>query len=114
MNNIDPSSNRSSFFPKSRGAKSNPRPSLHRPGDIGQIDRNSLEKQQYIKTLTKNDAKVDINSRVKDFARIKSAVDRAPDLDNSAKVAALKQQIANGTYNINYDALAEKMLQSEF
>ncbi|MCY4523769.1 MAG: flagellar biosynthesis anti-sigma factor FlgM [Halobacteriovoraceae bacterium] len=51
---------------------------------------------------------------IKDFARIKKMVDNAPDLDNSAKIASLKQKMENGTYKVDYEALADKILQSEF
>ena len=57
----------------------------------------------------RNDAKVDISDSVKNFSRIKKAVDLAPELDQSAKVDSLKKQIDNGTYAINYDALADKI-----
>lgn len=108
MNNIDPSINRSSFFPKSREAQQK------RQLESTALRRNSSEKMQALKDLTSNDAKVSISNRVKDFSRIKRAVDVAPQIDNSDKVASLKQRIASGTYNIDYDALADKMLQGEF
>jgi negative regulator of flagellin synthesis FlgM len=41
-------------------------------------------------------------------------VDMAPDVDNTDKIARLKQQIKAGTYNVNYDKLADKILESEF
>lgn len=109
MNNIDPSINRSAFFPKSREAKPRNNEAIDKV-----LRRNSYEKQSEIENQTKKDARVDINSKVKDFSRIKSAVDRAPDIDNSEKIAKLKAQIASGKYNMNYDAIADRMLQSEF
>ena len=51
---------------------------------------------------------------VKDFSRIKKAVDQAPAIDNSEKIARLKEQIGNGTYQMDYDAIAERMLNREF
>ena len=38
----------------------------------------------------------------------------APEIDNSEKIARLKAQIAAGSYEIDYDGLADKILSSEF
>ena len=81
---------------------------------LKEVVRDVLKNEKDFKNLTKKDAKVDISSKVKDFSRIKKAVDTAPDIDNSDKIADLKQRIASGSYNIDYDALADKMLQNEF
>jgi negative regulator of flagellin synthesis FlgM len=51
---------------------------------------------------------------VRDFSRIKKAAASAPEQDNSEKIARLKAQIQAGTYEVDYDGLADKMLQSEF
>ena len=59
------------------------------------------------------DAKVTIPEAIKDFARIKRVVDESPDLDNQIKVEKIKDQIQNGSYKINYELLAEKMLENE-
>jgi negative regulator of flagellin synthesis FlgM len=59
-------------------------------------------------------AKVEIPNAVKDYARIKKAVDMAPEVDNSEKIARLKEQIKAGSYNVNYEKLADKILESEF
>ena len=77
------------------------------------LQRNDVDR---IKTLeqTKKDARVSIPEGIKDFARIKMAVDSAPELDNTAKIARLKQQIESGTYRVDYEALADKILSSEF
>lgn len=111
MSNIDVNANRSAFFPKSKST------------DIGRSS--SISKSPYIKgndaarkleldQLTQRDAKVDINDAVRDFSKIKKAVDAAPEIDNSDKIARLKSQIQAGTYKIDYDALADKMLSAEF
>ena len=57
---------------------------------------------------------VSIPERVKDFARIKKAVYNVPDKDNTEKIAALKQKIREGSYKIDYEDLADRMLRSEF
>ena len=38
----------------------------------------------------------------------------APEIDNTDKIARLKAQIADGSYKIDYDGLADKMLEQEF
>ena len=46
------------------------------------------------------------------ISRIKKAVDTAGDIDHSAKIADLKARIKAGTYQVDYDAVADKMLES--
>ena len=106
MRNISTKSDRSDFFPKAKLARSGK--------DILGLRKNSIEKKREIELTTKDDIKIDIPSRVKDFARIKSAVDRAHDIDKSDKVLELKKRIQNGSYNVDYDALADRMISSEF
>jgi hypothetical protein len=49
-----------------------------------------------------------------EFSKIKKAALSAPEADNSEKIARLKAQIAAGTYEVDYDAIADKILTSEF
>ncbi|WP_034721049.1 flagellar biosynthesis anti-sigma factor FlgM [Bacteriovorax sp. DB6_IX] len=106
MNNID--STRSNFFP-------NAKPSTKNTGRANQVNlkSNSYEKQKYIDSYTKRDAKVEIPEAVRDFSKIKKVADAA-EVDNTQKIAALKKQIADGTYKVDYDALADKILGEEF
>lgn len=111
MNDIK-TNTRPSFFPDT---KSNIR--TGRGGAIAKapyINRNSTERKDQLEQLAKRDVKVAIPQAVKDFSRIRKAVDKAPEIDNSSKVAALKQQIKNGDYKMDYDELANKMLASGF
>lgn len=109
MNNID-STNRSSFFPNSRDNKVGT--SRSRAMNKA-LTRNDADRIQALEQ-SKNDARVSINQGIKDFSRIKRAVDAAPEIDNSDKIAKLKQQIESGTYKVDYEALADKILASEF
>ncbi|MBI2521344.1 MAG: flagellar biosynthesis anti-sigma factor FlgM [Bdellovibrio sp.] len=77
-------------------------------------NRNEATRKAAIEKTTAKDAKVDISDGIKDFARIKKAAVAAPPLDNSNKIAGLKEAIKNGSYEIDYDAVAEKMMASEF
>ncbi|AYF45937.1 flagellar biosynthesis anti-sigma factor FlgM [Halobacteriovorax sp. BALOs_7] len=101
---------RSSFFPNSRTQN-------ERAQDVQKqspIKRNSTAQKAYIDNQTSRDAKVTIPEAVKDFAQIKKAVDAAPEMDNSAKIAALKAQIQGGTYKMDYEKMADKILGEEF
>ncbi len=108
MSSID---TRSSFFPRGRDVKSE---STKGSGKVDGIQRNTMERASEISEKTSGDAKVNIPEGVKDFSRIKKAAMTAPEPDNSEKIARLKAQIAAGTYEVDYDALADKILTSEY
>ena len=108
MSSID---TRPSFFPKTRNIKSE---GIKSSGKIDQSPRNSAERAAEITDKTAADAKVSIPEGVKDFSRIKKAALSAEEMDNSDKIAKLKAEIQAGTYEIDYDALADKILNSEF
>jgi negative regulator of flagellin synthesis FlgM len=108
MSSID---TRSPFFPRGREIKSD---SAVGGGKIDGLQRNSTDRASELSDKTSMDAKVSIPEGVKDFARIKKAAMNAPEADNSEKIARLKAQIAAGTYEMDYDAIADKILTSEF
>jgi len=108
MSSID---TRSAFFPRSRDVKSEP---TKGNGQIDGLQKNTPERISELTDKTATDAKVNIPEGVKDFSRIKKAAMSAPEPDNSEKIARLKAQIANGTYEIDYDGLADKILTSEY
>jgi negative regulator of flagellin synthesis FlgM len=108
MSSID---TRSTFFPRSRDIKSE---STKGGGKVDGLQRNSMERTTELTEKTSGDARVNIPDGVKDFAKIKKAAMSSPEPDNSEKIARLKAQIAAGTYEVDYDALADKILTSEF
>ncbi len=108
MSSID---TRSSFFPRGRDVKSE---STQGNGKVDGVQRNTMERASEISERTSGDAKVNIPEGVKEFSKIKKAAMSAPETDNSEKIARLKAQIAAGTYEVDYDALADKILTSEF
>ena len=108
MSSID---TRSSFFPRGRDVKSE---STKGNGKVDGIQRNTMERASEISERTSGDEKVNIPEGVKEFSRIKKAAMAAPETDNSEKIARLKAQIAAGTYEVDYDALADKILTSEY
>ena len=110
MSTIDPNINRSSFFPNNKSVDKTKAKALK----AGYIQGNTPDRKQELDEMSGRDAKVNINNAVKDFAKIRKAVDQAPEIDNSAKIADLKQRIQAGTYQVNYDAIADKMLEAEF
>ncbi|HXH73715.1 MAG TPA: flagellar biosynthesis anti-sigma factor FlgM [Bacteriovoracaceae bacterium] len=109
MSTID---TRSNFFPRTGGTKTDA------TKDSGKVDGtkrgNSAERATEINDRTSTDAKVSIPEGVRDFAKIKKAAMSAPDVDNSEKIARLRSQIQAGTYEVDYDGLADKILTSEF
>ncbi len=115
MSNSIDTSTRAPFFPSSRKTGSS---STQGTGAGASIDRaeglRRSERAQDISARTGQDARVDIPDAVRDYSRIKKAVDAAPPIDNSEKIARLKQQINAGTYQVDYDGLAEKILQNEY
>jgi negative regulator of flagellin synthesis FlgM len=108
MNSID---TRSAFFPKNRSSQTE---STKGGTQVDDIKRNSPERTSEIVERTSSDAKVSIPDGVRDFSKIKKIANSAPEIDNSEKIARLRAQIEAGTYEIDYDALADKILASEF
>lgn len=106
-NSID---TRSPFFPKSKSGQVKQSSTQ----GAGELNRNTPERTGELTARTAQDAKVSIPEGVRDFSRIKKAAVSAPEQDNSEKIARLKAQIQAGTYEVDYDGLADKMLQSEF
>ena len=78
------------------------------------LRRNSAEKRREIELVTKDDVKIDITDRAKEFSRIKEAVDKTLDIDNTKKIADLKNKIQNGSYTINGEELVDRVLAWEF
>lgn len=106
MNNID---TRPPFFPHSKGSQKAKNTQGANPAA-----RNTYERAQEINQSTSRDAKVNIPEQIKDYSRIKKAVDMSAEVDNSQKIADLKARIQAGNYEIDYDQLADKMIASEF
>jgi negative regulator of flagellin synthesis FlgM len=108
MSSID---TRPSFFPRSRSAQAEKSSGGRQ---VEGAERNTMERTSELQAKTAGDARVNIPDGVKDFSRIKKAAMSAPETDNSEKIARLKAQIQAGTYEVDYDGLADKILTSEF
>ena len=107
MSNID---TRAPFFPNSRTGQKE----ISHSKRAQALKRNSYQRAQELNNMASRDAKVSIPESVKDFSRIKTAVDMAPPVDNTDKIARLKAQIQAGTYQPDYDAVADKILSNEY
>jgi len=57
--------------------------------------------------------KVDLSDTAREIQQIKNTLNEIPDVRES-KVAALKTQIDNGTYNINGEEVAKKIVGESF
>ena len=112
MSKIDSNSARTGFFPKSKAASD----SNVKARGVQQtyLQRNAPARMKELDSTSRGHAKVEIPNAVKDYAKIKKAVDQAPEVDNSAKIARLREQIQNGSYSVDYDQLADKILSSEY
>lgn len=107
MSNID---TRAPFFPNSRSGNTE----IQKAKQARALKRNSYARAQDLGNIAQKDAKITIPESVKDFSRIKKAVDLAPEIDNTDKIASLKARIQAGTYEPDYDAVADKILSTEF
>jgi len=112
MSKVDSNLGKSGFFPRSKQTKNTTIKSKNI--QQGYLKRNNPSRVKELENTSRGHAKVDIPNTVRDYAKIKKAVDQAPDIDNSDKVAKLKQKIQAGTYSVDYDQLADKILSSEF
>lgn len=109
MSNIT-TENKATFFPKRKSGSIKTDKSTEGITRSKDIER----RKELLNNKSEQDAKVDIPQKIKDFAKIKKVVDATPDNDNSEKISALKNQIENGEYEINYNGLAEKILEEKF
>jgi negative regulator of flagellin synthesis FlgM len=109
MNNVE-SATRSKFFPRQKNENQ-----IEKANQLNlpPIDRNNPGRRNELEEVTREDVKVKIPDAIRDFSKIKKAVDRAPDIDNSEKLARLKEMIDAGTYQIDYDAIADRLISSD-
>ncbi len=107
MSNID---TRPPFFPNTRSSRADISPTRNAQF----LKRNSYERSQELNNIAARDAKVTIPDSIKDFSRIKKVVDASPEPNNADKIASLKARIQAGTYEPDYDAIADKILANEY
>ncbi len=61
------------------------------------------------RTEAAGDAKTEISSKAKEFAKAKEVANEAPDV-REEKIAALKARIAEGKYKVDADSIADRMV----
>jgi negative regulator of flagellin synthesis FlgM len=108
MSSIETSSRKTFFPPGKRNDLGN-----SNVANVNPIKTNSLNRKNALDKLSKENVKVSISDSIKDFSFIKKAVDQAPEKNNSEKIARLKDQINRGVYKVDYDALANKIIEEE-
>jgi len=82
--------------------------------------KNSKKAQAQNKANTKIDlnkassdgVKVTLSDKAKEFKEIKAAVNNTPDID-TAKINRIKTALKEGKFDINYDKLAEKIVEHD-
>jgi len=98
---------RRSFFPNSKTARA-------KETAKKQYERLAETQSEQNKPMSARvSSSVQIPEGLKDFSRIKELASHAPEMDNSAKIQMLQEQLNDGTYKINYDKLAEQLLLQE-
>ncbi|MBN1380248.1 MAG: flagellar biosynthesis anti-sigma factor FlgM [Deltaproteobacteria bacterium] len=55
------------------------------------------------------DEKVDLSAKAKDIQQIKQVIDQTPDV-RADKVRELKQKVENGSYQVDSEKIAEKIV----
>ena len=74
-------------------------------------DNKASTKSQGGTSLTGGTEQIAISSKAKDIQKATEAVNSAPDI-RIEKVAQIKDQIANGSYSVSSEQLAEKILEN--
>ena len=111
MSNVNMDNLRSPFFPNKSPVDKSSRSKIY---DKIKPRRNDDDRADELKKLSQKHTKVNINSKTKDFSLIKSAVDKSPDIERSEYLQELKSKIKSGSYQINPEKIAEKMILNEF
>lgn len=80
---------------------------------VSQLYRNNNTKKVFKADSPVGADKLEISQIGKDYQVAKNAVAAAPDVRED-KVNAIRQQIASGTYNVQMEEVADKLLDSYF
>ena len=74
-------------------------------------DKTNTSKSPGVTSSTGSAEHIAISSKAKDIQKATEAVNAAPDI-RIEKVNRIKEQIANGTYSVSSEQLAEKILEN--
>ena len=83
-------------------------PYVQQNGKVGAAERSSATPAAQNQVPTED--KVDLSSQSKEMNKISEVLAAAPDV-RAEKVDALKKQVESGQYQVNSDAVAEKMIK---
>lgn len=83
-------------------------PDIQQKGKVGPAERNSATPAAQNQGPVED--KADISSQSREMNKISETLAAAPDL-RAEKVEALKKQIESGQYQVNSDAVAEKLIK---
>ena len=77
----------------------------------GKIERKSkTESKSDSKTMaTLSEEKVALSDQAKELNEVNTAIKMVPDV-REEKIAMIKEQIANGTYKVDHEKIAEKII----
>jgi len=103
MKRVENTSKRAPFFPNQKAKNVNE--NIYSPSEDG---------AGAPKDKSQNDSKVSIPLGTKIFSRIKKLVDKSPPKDNSEKIDRLRNEIEAGSYHLNENKTADKVLRNEF
>ncbi|WP_439134124.1 flagellar biosynthesis anti-sigma factor FlgM [Pseudomaricurvus sp.] len=80
----------------------------------GRVDGNASSKNNAAESQAQNTPKpeVSLSSQAQQLSQLESKIQATPDVDTQ-RVADIKQAIADGTYEINPDRIAESMLAQD-
>ena len=81
---------------------------IQQNGKVGPAERNSATPPAQNQVSPED--KVDLSSQSKEMNKISEALAVTPDV-RAEKVEALKKQVESGQYQVNSDAVAEKMIK---
>ena len=111
MNKINNTTNPLRIFSESNNKKEPSGASSFQDIQENKYDFKTKKKREKSSSV---DAKVTIPEAIKDFAKIKKIVDEGPTINNEKKINRIRNEIKTGNYNINYEQLADKILENEF
>jgi negative regulator of flagellin synthesis FlgM len=84
---------------------------IQQTGKIGPAERNSTAPAAQNQVPPED--KVDLSSQSKEMNKIAETLAATPDV-RAEKVEALKKQVESGQYQVNSDAVADKMIKEFF
>lgn len=85
-------------------------PADYAAGGVAPLRRNAREASAPDPARVQGGDTLDISDRSRELARARQAVEDAPDV-RADRVAEIKQRIADGTYDVPAELLAQKLLE---